>query len=274
MAALPYGNLHDRAPPWEGGAFIAPFARRNYYREGVRRLQKLGSVFRARYGGKKSDFRILCNSPVPEKPLARTAGLGVLGRNGLIITPEAGSLVIIAAMTLPFPLEPDRAEPEPNNPFPWCGHCDPVEPPCVAACPTGAVRGDGSLDRTRCIQWYASGHESAVPREIARNWGRRLYGCTDCQDACRYNQVPIRGVSSDEGPLPAYLDPVALGTLRDEELKARFKGTALGLSWLGPEGIRRNARLAAQSLPAGKSLPGGFSGLSGVSLLFAYTSGY
>jgi hypothetical protein len=30
----------------------------------------------------------------------------------------------------------------------------------------------------------------------------------------------------------------------DEELNARFKGTALGLSWLGPEGIRRNARIA------------------------------
>jgi hypothetical protein len=33
-------------------------------------------------------------------------------------------------------------------------------------------------------------------------------------------------------------------TARDEELKTMFKGTALGLSWLGPEGIRRNAQLA------------------------------
>jgi hypothetical protein len=51
--------------------------------------------------------------------------------------------------------------------------------------------------------------------------------------------------------LPAYLDPVELGTLSDEELRARFKGTAMGFSWLGPEGIRRNARLAAQSLRTG-----------------------
>ncbi|MDR1986296.1 MAG: iron-sulfur protein [Treponema sp.] len=250
MAALPYGNLQDPAPPSAGGAYIARFAQRNYYREGVKQLQRLGAVFRAHYGGTKSDFRILCNSPVPEKPLARAAGLGVLGRNGLILTPEAGSLVIIAAMTLPFPLAQDRAEPalNPDHPFPWCENCDPVYPPCVAACPTGAARGDGTLERTRCIQWYASGHGDAVPQEIARRWGNRLYGCTDCQDACVYNQVPIRGVPSDEGPLPAYLDPVELGALSNEALKARFKGTAMGLSWLGPEGIRRNARLAAQSL--------------------------
>ncbi|MDR2393229.1 MAG: iron-sulfur protein [Treponema sp.] len=252
MAALPYGNLQEAmpVPPAKGLAYIAPFAQRNYYREGVKQLQKLGATLRTQYGGKKSDFRILCNSPVPEKPLAQDGGLGVLGRNGLMITPEAGSLVIIAAMTLPFSLEKDGAEPwlNPDNPFPWCRNCDPVCPPCVAACPTAALSGDGGLDRSRCIQWYASGHGASVPEEIARNWGKRLYGCTDCQDACVYNQVPIRGVPTDEGPLPAYMDPLDIGALSNEALKVRFKGTAMGLSWLGPEGIRRNARLAAQSI--------------------------
>ncbi|MDR2633789.1 MAG: iron-sulfur protein [Treponema sp.] len=250
MAALAYGNLHETlpAPADQALARIAPFARRNYYREGVKGLQKLGAALRARHGGRKSDFRILCNSPVPEKPLAQQAGLGVLGRNGLLITPEAGSLVILAAMTLPFPLEPDEAEADlrAGNPFPRCKHCDPVCPPCVAACPTGALPGDGSLDPSRCIQWYASGHGAEVPPEIARHWGKRLYGCTDCQDACVYNRMPIPGVPSDEGPLPAYMDPLEIGALSDEALQARFKGSALGLSWLGPGGIRRNARLAAQ----------------------------
>jgi epoxyqueuosine reductase len=251
MAALPYGNLQETVPipPHEQVAYIAPFAQRNYYREGVKRLQKLGATLRTLYGGRRSDFRILCNSPVPEKPLAQAAGLGVLGRNGLIITPEAGSLVIIAAMTLPFFLDQDEPEPglHQEEPFPWCVYCDPDQPPCVRACPTGAVRGDGTLELSRCIQWYASGHGRTVPLEIARNWGNRLYGCTECQDACVHNQRTIPGVRSSEGPLPAYLDPVALAALSDEELKARFKGTAMGLSWLGPQGIRRNARLAASS---------------------------
>jgi epoxyqueuosine reductase len=233
---------------------IAPFARRNYYREAVVRLQGLARDLRARWGGSPGDYRILCNSPAPEKPLALAAGLGVLGRNGLVITGEAGSLFILAAMTLPFVLAGDDpgddsggGEALPPGSFPRCAGCDRDMPPCVAACPTGAVRGDGNLDLRRCIQWYASGKEAAVPPGVAEKWGPRLYGCTCCQDACVYNRRPIRGVETNRGALPAALDLRELLAQSDGEIKARFRGTALGLSWLGPEGIRRNARQALVS---------------------------
>ncbi|MDR2485089.1 MAG: hypothetical protein LBD55_06820 [Treponema sp.] len=246
IASLIYGNLRidESVPACENAAYIAPFAQRNYYREAVKRLQPLAREFRFRYGGAKSDFRILCNSPVPEKPLAAASGLGFPGRNGLIITPEGGSLIIIAAMTLPFTPEGDGPEEAArDNDFPLCKDCNPLYPPCVAACPTGAVIGNGTIERSRCIQWYASGNGDTIPQEVARNWGNRLYGCTGCQDACIHNKPPIRGVFSEEGALPAYMDPMELLAMTDEELKARFKGTALGLAWLGPQGIRRNARM-------------------------------
>ncbi|GHV18531.1 hypothetical protein FACS189493_7990 [Spirochaetia bacterium] len=267
VVALPYGN--QGSVPGDSGAetadalFIAPFARRNYYREAVRRLQALAREFRARFGGEgqgfqqKRRFRILCNSPVPEKPLALASGLGALGRNGLIITPEAGSLVILAAMTLPFPLESDgplgadtaQANVGGGNlttaaEFPLCGGCDPERPPCAAACPTGAMGNNGVLKRERCIQWYASGKEEVVPALVAEKWGRRLYGCTNCQDACVRNRQPIPGAETSLGLLPPYLDGRELLSCTDEEITARFKGTALGLSWLGPGGIRRNIRTA------------------------------
>jgi epoxyqueuosine reductase len=114
----------------------------------------------------------------------------------------------------------------------------------MAACPTGAVRGDGSLDLKRCIQWYASGKEAAVPPAVAEKWGRRFYGCTCCQDACVHNRRPIRGVETVRGFLPAALNLEELLARSDEEIRARFKGTAMGLSWLGPGAIRRNARYA------------------------------
>ncbi|MDR3303357.1 MAG: iron-sulfur protein [Treponema sp.] len=248
VAALPYGNqgcadkLGDEAVP-PNGAWIAPFARRNYYREAVKRLQALARRLREQYGGVKADFRILCNSPVPEKPLAVASGLGCRGRNGLIITAEAGSLCVLAAMTLPYALEP---EPHPEQAAP-CVRCDAARPPCVAACPTGALRGDGSLDTARCIQWYASGNGDRVPSIVAEKWGRRLYGCTLCQDACVHNHRPIQGIFSTEGPLPAYFDARELIAMRDADLSALFKGTALGLSWLGPAAIRRNALLALEN---------------------------
>ncbi|MDR0377385.1 MAG: hypothetical protein LBH70_06275 [Spirochaetaceae bacterium] len=255
IAALPYGNQRleeDPAagPPPPGAGLIAPFARRNYYREAVRRLQRLAAEFRARYGGTRSDYSILCNSPVPEKPLARACGLGALGRNSLIITPEAGSLVIIAGMTLPLSLEPDPPL-APDESFPLCKACDPERPACKEACPTNAVRGDGGIDRERCVQWYASGNGPVVPPEVARRWGRRLYGCTACQDACVRNRRPVPGTLTREGPLPAYLDCQELMTASDEALAARFKGSVLGLSWPGPRGIRRNARLVWEQDPEG-----------------------
>ncbi|MDR2419686.1 MAG: iron-sulfur protein [Treponema sp.] len=246
LIALSYGNQQEE--PWsipEYAALIAPFARRNYYREAVKRLQELAKQLRARFGGIRSDFRIFCNSRIPERPLAIAAGLGSLGRNGLLITDEAGSLCIIAAMTLPYALKGDApVDKALTNDFPRCAACDPKRPPCMAACPTGALRGDGTLDRLRCIQWYASGNEETVPPDVARVWGQRLYGCTLCQDACIHNQRPIQGVSSKLGVLPAYLDARELLSMSDEAIKACFKGTALGLSWLGPKTIRRNASLA------------------------------
>ncbi|MDR2518996.1 MAG: hypothetical protein LBD13_06245 [Spirochaetaceae bacterium] len=236
VAALPYGS-GGAAPPDAPGA-VAPFAQRNYYREGVLRLQALAKTLRARYGGMKSDFRILCNSPVPEKPLAAACGLGALGRNGLIITPEAGSLCIIAALTLPFPLAGDSPETGPLGYCASCGH----PPPCAAACPTGAARGDGTIDTKRCIQWYASGNGLDVPEAVLRHWGNRLYGCTDCQDRCVRNQKAVKAVATGRGSLPSCIDPRRILAMTDRELACMFKGTALGMAWLGPQNIRRNAR--------------------------------
>jgi epoxyqueuosine reductase len=150
-------------------------------------------------------------------------------------------------MTLPFAIPGDDPL---TGDFPLCGGCEAETPPCVRACPTGACGGDGKLDLKRSIQWYASGKGDAVPGEVVRAWGNRLYGCTCCQDACVYNQRPIEGAVSDEGPLPAYMDVKELLSLSGDELAARFKGTALGLSWLGPDAIRRNARLASGTYPS------------------------
>lgn len=251
VAALPYGNQAGEdegcGREAEGTAYIALFARRNYYREAVKRLKGLSRELRRLFGGVRSDFRILCNSPVPERPLALASGLGVPGRNGLIITGEAGSLAVIAAMTLPYALESDRARSAlaAGQAFPLCGACEAMEElPCKAACPTGAMRGDGTVEVGRCIQWYASGKGESVPPEIAERWGNRLYGCTNCQDACVHNRRPIQGTASNEGPLPARLNCRELLAMDDRTLKAFFKGTAMGLSWLGPQAIRRNARLA------------------------------
>lgn len=267
VVALPYGNddpdvreepsrptatAPAEGPQPGGGARIAPFARRNYYAEAVARLKAVAVELRKRHGGARSDYRILCNSPIPEKPLAAACGLGSVGRNTLVITPEAGSLVILAAMTLPFPILADGPEARRSTEngtdqagnFTVCGNCS----ACVAACPTHALDG-GALDRTRCIAWFASGHGEPPP-EVEAAWENRLYGCTVCQDVCPHNRRPIRGVATDRGALPAEMDAAELIAMTDDDLRAKFRGTAMGMAWLGPEAIRKNALSASLHLTA------------------------
>jgi epoxyqueuosine reductase len=245
VAAFPYGNdAGPAAAPANGPvARLDRFSRRNYYEEATARLQRIAADARAAFGGVKSDYRILCNSPVPEKPLAEACGLGRIGRNTLVITPEAGSLVVIAAMTIPF---------APRGDAPETGEADPCRAcsACVSACPTGALSAtERRLDRTRCIQWFAS-RPGNVPADIAAAWGDRLYGCSVCRDVCPHNRKVGPGVQIDRGTLPEYFDALAIARASDEEILALFKGTTLGMRRLGPAAIRRNARLAAGSAVA------------------------
>jgi epoxyqueuosine reductase len=266
VVALPYGNSGIAGPQVQA-LTIAPFARRNYYAEAVSRLKDLAKTLRGKFGGQRSEYRILCNSPVPEKPIALLCGLGWPGKNSLIITPEAGSLVIIAAMTLPFQLPGDAPLPGvfPESAevlsaslkrsmddsshinthtiaFPACKVCG-DNPACMNACPTGAIAGDGTVKTERCIQWYASGHGDVVPHFVADAWENQLYGCTYCQDVCPYNKKAIKGIETDRGKLPDYVTVEWILTASDEAIKNAIRGSALGMQWLGPKALRRNAQL-------------------------------
>jgi epoxyqueuosine reductase len=251
---LVYGNDFQNDVQSEGGkreypAKIAPFARRNYYREAVRRLQTIAKNLREQYGGNKADYRIYCNSSVAnEKKIAFESGMADIGRNTLLLTKDYGSLFIVGLLALPFAVE-DRAAAQ--TPFALCNGCDPHNPPCKAACPTGAIAvdaaGETRIEKERCIQWYLSGHGEAVPEIVKKSWSNRLYGCTLCQDACVFHKKLVRGVDCTIGVLPAVMDAQKIAAASDADLKKMFHGTALGLSWLCPDGLKRNAALCLAS---------------------------
>lgn len=53
---------------------------------------------------------------------------------------------------------------------------------CVRACPTGALRGDGSVDARRCISYLTIESHDGIPADIPT--GNTLYGCDVCRRAC------------------------------------------------------------------------------------------
>jgi epoxyqueuosine reductase len=242
VVGLVYGNdFADEDNRPSVPAKIAPFARRNYYRLAVQKLQRIAKKLKAEQGGEKSNYRIYCNSSaVNEKKIAFESGLADMGRNTLLLTREYGSLFVTGMLTLPFAVE---GRVDAARPFALCAGCARNNPPCQKACPTSAVSGENRIEKERCIQWYLSGHGDAVPENVKNHWNGRLYGCTSCQDACPHHQKKIRGVDCAIGVLPAVMDARQIADASAEEIKKMFHGTALGLSWLCPDGIRRNAEL-------------------------------
>ncbi|AEJ60474.1 iron-sulfur protein [Spirochaeta thermophila DSM 6578] len=246
---LPY-TIPTPHPSPLPSARIAPFACANHYRELSHTLRRIVSLIGQRTGHPKSAFRVFSNSPLPERAMAHRAGLGVPGRNGLIIHPVYGSYIALGGILLPFPLDlpPSPPPPPPLSP---CGPCT----ACLTACPTRALPGDGTLRKERCIQYWASTH-GIVPDPVKAAWSPTLYGCPHCQAACPYNRRPAPGrrpvLRGRIGPaLPLTL---LLGTPAPL-LKALLRGSALHLGWLSPLTLQRNALLAAAATGARPLLP-------------------
>lgn len=238
MVFLPYEREREPGVVDDGrsAARIAPFARANYYREAVTRLQSLWSRIRRETGHAKGEGRIFCNSRYPEKQMAWLCGLGLLGKNSLILTPEYGSLGIIAGIFLPFALEGDG--PIEGAPYESCRSCR----ACGTACPGEAIRPAGGIDKKLCYQFLSTEHR-VLPVPVMERWGNILYGCQICQEVCPENGQAPEGHGVGRGRLGEGLDPLEILEWGDEELKARLKGSVLGARWIGASVLKRNALL-------------------------------
>lgn len=239
----------DLSSPEDPQGLVAPFAQKNYYAHAGDLLKVLAAELGERYGFARKAFRVFVNSRFPEKPLAILAGLGVQGKNTLVLTPRRGSRQILAGVFLPF--EPEGLPADGGGHFRGdpCGGCD----LCLRACPGGALLEDRRLDRSRCLQAMSTG---PMPREFRRAWGTRIYGCGLCQNVC-----PLNPPARDAGEIPAIrrgtLGPsLSLKTLLDarDGVKDLLKGTVLDRNWVEGGHILRNALVAAGNHPRGPAL--------------------
>lgn len=255
MTAL---SCHRREPPdlsapGDPHALVAPFARRDYYRDAVARLKEVVRAVCPSAGVDRRRARIFCNSRLPEKPLAVAAGLGFMGKNTLMIIPGLGSLFVIAGVFLPV-----RTAGEPPAPQAagapavgaGCGACR----ACLEACPVGALGETGSLDASRCLQALAARAE-AFSSATRAAWGKRLYGCQCCQDVCPYNaSLRVEGETS-RGEVGPSLSIRRLLRLGASGLKELLRPTPMGMSWIDPRALLRNALVAAGSSGDAAVLP-------------------
>lgn len=236
---------------------IGAFAARNRYAALTRLLLAAGRALAGASGLPAKSFRAVVNSRLPEKRLAALAGLGFIGRSSLLVTEAYGPACVIGALLLPRGLNYGDAAPAsvgasatagPDG----CGSCR----ACADACPTGAIGPDG-VDLDRCLQAWAT-RPGEMPEAAARAWGMRLYGCDACAAACprsaraygRRGEGPSPALAAEALLQPAERRPGAFVSAAlvagagDDALSSFFRKTALGLSWIRGEELRRNAAIA------------------------------
>jgi epoxyqueuosine reductase len=239
----PPGNL-----PAQG--VFAPFARRNYYAEAVRRLKAVFKDIREATGMTKKEGRIFCNSRAPEKFLVWASGLGGYGKNSLIIHNTLGSVFVIAGLLLFLPVEDPGNLGIPALPGSLCSSCM----RCIEACPVRAIRSPGIIDQTRCIQALST-RLIILPDDIKTAFGSRIYGCQICQDVCPYNKNLTQETPVTAGEVGPWIPLALLLDKTPPALKEYFKKTVPGASWIDKRTLQRNALLAAGNQECGVLLP-------------------
>jgi epoxyqueuosine reductase len=180
---------------------------------------------------------VACDTrPLAERAFAARAGLGWVGKHTNLISPGLGSFVflgeIVTTLELPFD-QPLRKS---------CGAC--VR--CIDVCPTRALRGDYTIDASRCISDLTQ-RTDAIPRELRPLVGTWVWGCDLCQLACPPTQRAGMTGTRDRGNEPYDLQSampslVRLLHLRSGEFRRRYGKTAMG--WRGGAILRRNAAVA------------------------------
>jgi epoxyqueuosine reductase len=159
---------------------IARYARGRDYHNGLRKKLRQLAAFVRTLGTVEAPVhaRPLCDdAPVLERAWAARAGLGFVGKNGLLIVPGQGSMVLLGEVVTSLRLDPD--EPLAGR----CGSC--VR--CLEACPTDAFVRPFVLDARRCIAYLTIEHRGSAPDELRERIGEHAFGCDDCQTVCPFN---------------------------------------------------------------------------------------
>lgn len=172
------------------------------------------------------------SAPVLEKAWAERAGLGWIGKNANLISPEHGSYVFIGELLLDIELEYDK----PLRDF--CGSCS----KCILACPTNAILEPKTIDSRLCISYWTIENKGSIDASLKGKFQDRIFGCDICQDVCPWNKT-VKFHSLDEfKPDPEIISMRKKDweQLTIEKFNRLFKGSALKRT--GYAGLKRNIR--------------------------------
>jgi len=124
-----------------------------------------------------------CPFNLPHRVAAARAGMGTFGKNCLFYS---NNVARQSSWVLPIAIVVDQ-EFEPDVPTVEMGCPDFCKNACIAACPTRALRGNGTINPQKCISYLTYFGEGLTPENLREPMGLMVYGCDRCQNVCPRN---------------------------------------------------------------------------------------
>ncbi|WP_314482929.1 tRNA epoxyqueuosine(34) reductase QueG [Streptococcus cristatus] len=174
--------------------------------------------------------------------VARRAGIGFIGKNGLVISKEFGSYMFLGELITNLDIEPDQ-------PVDYdCGDCN----RCVTACPTSCLIGDGTMNAKRCLSFQTQ-DKGIMDLEFRKKIKTVIYGCDICQICCPYNKGLDNPLATEIDPDLAHPELLPFLELSNGQFKEKF-GHIAG-SWRGKNILQRNAIIALANANDRSAIP-------------------
>ena len=236
--ALAYPTLPSKKPERVKGERRGAFARaswgEDYHFILSRRMEALIEYIKSEVNQEDIAFKPMVDTgELIDVRVAERAGIGFVGKNGLLVTKEFGSYVYLGELitNIEFPVD---------APVDYgCGDCT----RCVDFCPTNALLGNGKMNAQRCLS-YQTQTKGFMPKEYRKKMGHVIYGCDICQQVCPYNKGKDFHLHPEMEPSVEETHPLLkpLVTISNKEFKERF-GKMAG-SWRGKKPLQRNSIIA------------------------------
>jgi epoxyqueuosine reductase len=176
------------------------------------------------------------SAPVLDRAWAARSGLGWIGKNSNLISPESGSFFFIGTLIVDIPLQYDKPIAD------FCGDCN----RCIRACPTDAILPGRTINSNRCISYLTIENKHDISPAFAGKFQNRVFGCDICQDVCPWNRKSVQNNEEDFKPLTGLLEMTRQewydldeekfnSTFAHSPIKrAKFKGLKRNLDFIRP----------------------------------------
>jgi epoxyqueuosine reductase len=177
---VPYSPQRPDAPDGALSHSISRYALGDDYHDVLERILR---KFEASLDGVKT-WRYVDTGPLSDRSLAAQAGLGWIGKNGMLIHEEDGSYFFIGTLLTSLENDIDAAIVSDR-----CGTCT----RCLDACPTDAILPDRTIDSALCISHATIEQRGPLDGTVAERLEGNAFGCDICQEVCPWNRRAPEG---------------------------------------------------------------------------------